>query len=785
MARAKPLPANTPSATRKPLLDQLVAGAALFQAARYADAEARFERARRNAHAIPDRYVEARAIANIGGCRFALHQYKSALNAFLDARKVAAANGDSIATAAVDANLASLYSEMGEQDAAVAWLEQSLAAWKGEQRTRHLPQLQFEMAALRARQHRIPEAVELFRNGIAAAARKDDTALVAVGCNKLGEELLRAGRIEAAEGPLLQAYYLRKLNRLPLEASLTNLGKLRLAQGDLTSASALLDQGLAGSLRSTAAMPTWDVYLARGELHLAQERYADALADLRVAVRMARAWRWSLPAGDAGQIGAEGILDRIYSGLVDAANRLYLRTGDPELIRESFEASEENRASSLRMLVRDRQEEASEFPAVYWEALARLQKAEVISLRGGNRDALDTARAEWIRVEASAAPDLAPLPAESVGHLRGSLDPSTAMISIRLGVSASWLWALDREGLSLYRLPPRTEIERLAAEFRRDTRENRLASDAPLRLYRGLFAQLAPRFRASERWLLALDPGLIGIPLAALQVQREPRRVFLVERHVLQTIPGAAFWLENGGPRASDVSGLFVGIGDPIYNTADTRLARNPAPRRTAGWTLFADVRPPDPTLALPRLVGSGSEVERCAREWKGESLLLRGRDVSGNTVREALRRNPAVMHFSLHFLESPQTRQHALMALGLGPDYQPEMISPVEISHWRIGQGLVVLSGCESASGEALPGTGLMGLTRAWLTAGARSVLASRWATPDEDGDLFAAFYGEYRSGRQADAAGSLSRAQRRMIQEGGWRARPSFWGAWFVMGS
>ncbi len=785
MARAKPLPANTPSATRQALLDQLVTGAALFQAARYADAEARFERVRRNADAIPDRFVEARAIANVGGCRFALHQYKSALNAFFNARKVAVANGDSIAAAAVDANLASLYSEMGEQDAAVAWLEKSLAAWKGEQRARHLPQLQFEMAALRARQHRIPEAVGLFRNGIAAAARKGDTALVAVGCNKLGEELLRAGRIDAAEGPLLHAYYLRKLKRLPLEASLTNLGKLRLAQGDLTSASALLDQGLEASLRSPAAMPTWDVYLTRGELHLAQERYRDALADLRVAVRLARAWRWSLPAGDAGQIGAEGILDRIYSGLVDAANRLYLETGDPQLIRESFEASEENRAISLRMLVRDRQEEVSEFPPTYWEAVARLQRAEVNSLRGGDLGALNTARAEWIRMEASAAPDLAPLPAESVGHLRASLDRSTAMISIRLGASVSWLWALDRQGLKLYLLPARTEIERLAAEFRKDTRENRLASDAPLRLYHSLFAPLAPRFRARQRWLLALDPGLIGIPLAALQVERKPRPVFLVERHVLQPIPGAAFWLENAGPRTTGVSGLFLGVGDPIYNTADIRLARDPAPRRTAGWKLFADVRPPDPTLALARLVGSGGEVERCAREWNGESLLLRGQDVSRKTLREALLRNPAVMHFSLHFLESSQPRHHALMALGLGPGYEPELISPVEISHWRIARGLVVLSGCDSASGEALPGTGLMGLTRAWLTAGARSVLASRWATPDEDGDLFAAFYREYRSGRQADAAGALSRAQRRMIREGGWRARPSYWGAWFVMGN
>ena len=33
---------------------------------------------------------------------------------------------------------------------------------------------------------------------------------------------------------------------------------------------------------------------------------------------------------------------------------------------------------------------------------------------------------------------------------------------------------------------------------------------------------------------------------------------------------------------------------------------------------------------------------------------------------------------------------------------------------------GLVVLSGCHSDAGRVLPGAGLLGLTRAWLTAGA-----------------------------------------------------------------
>jgi CHAT domain-containing protein len=774
------------SSGHKGLQDQLVVGAQLFRAARYEEARAVFEGTRLAAAAARDSYIQVRATANIGSCWFALHQYRLALKLFLDAQALAERNGDGSAVAALDANVASLYSEMGERDAAILWLEKSLTRWRNQERAEHVAQLKFELAALRARQNRFPEAKELFAKGIEAAARNGDWALVAVGYNKLGEELLRDGQWQEAEGPLLHAFYIRKLHRLPLEGSYTNLGKLRLAQGDLGSALALLDRGVEAVARSTGGMPVWDAYLARGEARLAQNNYREALADLRTAVHFARAWRWSLPADDASSVGAEGILDRVYSGVIEAGNRLYLETHDPALIRETFEASEENRAVSLRVLIQDRQE-TTEFPTAYWQALGQLQRAETVALRGGEQAAVDAARAEWIRQEARVAPDLVPLPAESLDKLRHALDSDTALFSVRLGMRDSWLWAAGQEGIELHRLPPRDEIQSLAAAASRAIRENQTNAQAPAELYQVLFRSLAPRFQHKSRWLLALDSALADVPFAALRVERGLHAPYLAERHVTEMIPGAAYWLQTGAQRSlSAQPGPFLGVGDPIYNRADPRL---PSPSQVEGgpttrWALFAAARPRETSWALPRLVGSGAEIERCGRMWGGEALLLRGREATGENVRKMLDRNPAVIHFAVHFLETAPPHPHGLIALGLGADQQPELITPVEVSHWRVQAGLVVLSGCGSGVGEALPGAGLMGLTRAWLTAGARAVLASRWATTDEDGALFAAFYREFRANGW-DAAAALSRAQVRMIREGGWRARPSYWGTWFVVGN
>ena len=197
----------------------------------------------------------------------------------------------------------------------------------------------------------MPEARQLFNQGIEAADRAGDLSLYANGWNRLGEEYLKRGELARAEAPLLEAYRVRKLNHLALDVSYRSLGRLRLEQGDLTSAAALLDRAVELSAQPQGWIPTWDIYHYRGRVRMAQGRLRDAMADLRIAVRLARDWRWNAPPDDASRMGTEGWLELVHSALVEAGNRLYLETGDPALIRETFEAAEENRAGSLRAVL--------------------------------------------------------------------------------------------------------------------------------------------------------------------------------------------------------------------------------------------------------------------------------------------------------------------------------------------------------------------------------------------------------------------------------------------------
>ena len=773
-------------------------GGVSFAAGRYVAALNRFRSAQQLAISSQQNDLSVRATCNVGSCEFALHDYQAALHSYLDARRMADSAADTGTVAVLDANIASLYGQMGEVDSAVQWLQGGMERLTGQRRS-FLPQMQIEMGSLLARQDsslppgsRMKRAMPVFRKGIDGADRAGNRALYALGWHRLGEELLRQHNLPGAERALLEAYRVRKLNHLPLDGSYWQLGELRLAQGDLRSASALLDRAVEVSEDARGPMPKWHVFDARGRVRLAQGRLREAMDDLRIALRLARADQWSAPSADAARIGSEGVTEQVHSDLIEAGNRLYFETRDPALIRETFEAAEENRANSLRQLVRGRQTQTADRPPAFWEAIARLQRAEIAALRRQDAEtqaAVDATRAEIALMDALWAPDSQPLSGRLMDRAQAALRPDAALLSFHLGKSISWLWALDRGSLMLYALPPRIEITAQVRSATEAIRGNAPKGSAA-GLYRTLFGELGPRFQRKTKWLLALDEVLLDVPIAALPENTGSRPAYVVERHSTEVIPGAGYWLESNARRERQrTSPVFVGIGDPIYNAADLRVVKRPPAVKAAlpiGLKLFAASGLGDgASLALPRLVGSGDELDRCVVAWQGEHTLLKGAEASRRNLMEQLRRNPAVVHFATHFLESSQTPSYGLIALSLTDRNETELLQPTEIGGWKIRAGLVVLSGCHSGAGATLPGTGLLGLTRAWLIAGAQSVLASHWATPDEEGDLFQPFYGALSRQRQADPTEALRAAQLKMIRSVGWRAQPRYWGTYFVVGN
>jgi CHAT domain-containing protein len=105
------------------------------------------------------------------------------------------------------------------------------------------------------------------------------------------------------------------------------------------------------------------------------------------------------------------------------------------------------------------------------------------------------------------------------------------------------------------------------------------------------------------------------------------------------------------------------------------------------------------------------------------------------------------------------------------------------EVFNLRLSSPLVMLSACETGLGKEKRGEGVMGLTRAFMYAGAPTVGVSLWSVADRStAELMADFYKRYLgAGNAASPSAAIREAQLAMI--GGKKYSAPFYWAPFVL--
>ena len=99
----------------------------------------------------------------------------------------------------------------------------------------------------------------------------------------------------------------------------------------------------------------------------------------------------------------------------------------------------------------------------------------------------------------------------------------------------------------------------------------------------------------------------------------------------------------------------------------------------------------------------------------------------------------------------------------------------------------LVVLSACETGLGESKSGEGLIGLRRAIMGSGARTVISSLWTIPDDSTKVLMKSYYTNLWSNGMGPERALRAAQLSMLKENrrvNGKPRPSAWGAFVLDG-
>src|ERR1700680_767966 len=180
-----------------------------------------------------DRHSEAGFLFGIANSHFAQRHYREALQEFLAVKQILSSSQGERSLFAINISLSSLYSQLGEYDAGVDAARQALAEIPVREKNADRAMILIILATLYSQQGKVEDSRELFRQGILEADQFGNSELRANGRDRLGCEFLLNGQLAQAEDLLLDAYRIRKLNRLPsLGESYRNLGILRLGEGD-------------------------------------------------------------------------------------------------------------------------------------------------------------------------------------------------------------------------------------------------------------------------------------------------------------------------------------------------------------------------------------------------------------------------------------------------------------------------------------------------------------------------------------------------------------------------
>ena len=565
-----------------------------------------------------------------------------------------------------------------------------------------------------------------------------------------------------------------------------HFAELELRKHNYASALKYIDQAFAANTPYFKRNAQYYPIHVRAQILLGLGRTSEALAEFKRAADSATEWRSNALPGDVTGTFTVAQLHEVYQDYAELAATLALKNHDAALTRSAFEALAENRAASLREQLALSLDKNLRLPPEYFELVSALQK-EQAKVTLGEKPQEHEAKLREIRVQLddlenriglkvvdnSPAREKKPYK-NSLRSIQSRLGANEVLLSFSLGEHKSFVWAVTGDDVNLHPLPDQAAISEQAKAFASAARDNRDAAVPGRTLSQTLFGQLSPAICKKRDWLITADGALLnGIPFSALP---DPGSALapLSAAHTLRLLPSALLLLQ---PPAAPSAPVFVGIADPVYNYADPR--RSGLPLTPAAHTSAA--------VTLARLAGGDREVKAAAKQSGfAETDLLTGARATGDTLRQTVARQPSVLHFAVHVVSPPGRPQEAALALSLTSDGMPELLTSEGIASYRVPGSLVVMSGCNSEQGKTLPSAGLLGLSRAWLLAGAAAVVVSAWPTPDDSGQFFSAFYAHMRtqSGPIAQrAAAALREAQLDMQRGTGYRTAPSFWAAYSVI--
>jgi tetratricopeptide (TPR) repeat protein len=582
---------------------------------------------------------------------------------------------------------------------------------------------------------RLAQALEQYARAVALQHNDVDRLAEVQSINAIGVTLGFMGRDTEGLERLQEA--LGMARRLGSERTvlflLANIASLHLDQGRYQQAIAPLEEILASSNPSFEALRLAELSRA----YLGSKRPQQALDAAERAVTKARSESEQLSALHARVEALIALkqFDRASADLrraVDAVETLRANTVPDDFFKRGF---------------------SQRFQYLYSLSIALLED------QGRSREAIETAE----RGRARALLDLLASRGATAasGSARAGASPAafedivataarerSTVVAYWVGQAETFVWVIQADGrIGSARIPVTAAALATMVSEATGSGSGSQAQAAAMMLGGGSAAR---PWRALHRTLI--EPILRHLP-------SRPGRLTIVPHGPLFGLAFAALRDRNGRYLIESFELHYV----PAIGALQ---AAPPSPKRELSALLVGDPGPDavsDRMMPLAPLPWADREVAAIQRLLPKRATVLRGRDATEAGVREQIR-GRSLLHFATHGIV--RNEEHLSSYLALRPsdtatsaDAGDGRLTATETYGLRLEADLIVLSGCRTALGPIM-GDGVIGFTRAFLAAGAESVIATTWDVADQTSyEVMRHFYAAWAGG--SDKSRALRQAQ------------------------
>jgi len=319
-----------------------------------------------------------------------------------------------------------------------------------------------------------------------------------------------------------------------------------------------------------------------------------------------------------------------------------------------------------------------------------------------------------------------------------------------LGEKQSYLWTITPQKAALFSLPAASEIDAMVQRYRK-----------------ALIGPLDP-LKTSNVDGLALYRALVA-PAASLL--KKDAKVFVIPDGALNTLnfetllvpgPSPHYWIED--VTLADASSLRL------------LAASHAANRHTSGLMILGNAVAPNPDY--PELRKAAAEMEIVEKHFlPTQQKIFAGEQATPAAYVSSKPEQFSYIHFVAHGTASRTNPLDSAIVLSKADTEDDSFkLYAREIIHHPLRADLVTISTCYGAGARAYSGEGLVGLSWAFLRAGAHNVIGALWEVSDASTPgLMDELYSSLKKGNRPEAA--LRAAKLSLLRSGSTFSRPFYW--------